>query len=308
MARLEYLSLSQASDTAKGGVVDLKERIERAKNLTPTEAQLASAVLALDERIQGLTVKEFARATSTSIASVQRFCKKLELSGYRELKVELARAFAAQPEPIAPVDVNFPFAPGDNVRTIVANMSSLYAITITDTARQLDPAHLERAARLISRAEEVEIYSSSHNLYPAQMFEERLLSAGKRAVCPLSGERQTRLVLASDETHAAIIITYSGISPVYKRYINLLHERRTPVVLVGSERARRLNPGLDAYLMVSDHENLQNRITQFASHIAVQFVLDSLFCRVFARDYACSMAFLQQSLPYTTLLRRGSGQ
>ena len=204
------------------------------------------------------------------------------------------------------MDVNFPFGPGDGARTIVSSMSSLYATTITDTAKRLDPTHLERAARFITQAAEIEIYTSSHNLYPAQMFEERLLSAGKRAVCPVSPERQARLALASDATHAAIIITYAGLSPAYKRYIALLRERKTPIVLVGSERARRMHPGLDAYLMVSDRESLQNRITQFASHIAVQFVLDSLYCRVFARDYARSMAFLQQSIPYTAIQRHPS--
>lgn len=282
----------------------IEDRIKLAPDLTPTEAQLAQALLDLGDRVPGFTARELAHATSTSIASIQRLCKKLGLSGFRELKVELARTPASRPEAIAPVDVNFPFGPGDGARAIVGSMSSLYATTITDTAKRLDPAHLERAARFVDQAAGIEIYTSSHNLYPAQMFEERLLSAGKRAVCPVSPERQTRLVLASDAAHAAIIITYAGLSPAYKRYIALLRERKTPIVLVGSERARRMHPGLDAYLMVSDRESLQNRITQFASHIAVQFVLDSLFCRVFARDYARSMAFLQQSIPYTAIQRR----
>ena len=162
-------------------------------------------------------------------------------------------------------------------------------------------SELERAARLVSQAKSVEIYTGSHNVYPAQMFEERLLSAGKRAVCPLSGERMSRLALASDKTHAAIIISYSGLQATYRRIISVLREQGTPIILVGSQRARRALPSLDAYLMVSDRESLQHRITQFASHIAVQFVLDSLFCCVFARDYRKNMAFLQRSLPYTAL-------
>lgn len=55
------------------------------------------------------------------------------------------------------------------------------------------------------------------------------------------------------------------------------------------------------YLTVSDREHLQDRITQFASHIAVQYALDALYGCLFARDYEHSIAFLERSLPYTRL-------
>lgn len=282
----------------------LEERIARARDLTPTELQLAQAVLDMGERLGGYTIRELARTTATSVASIQRLCKKLGLRGYKELKTEMVRTHTAHPEPIAAVDVNFPFAPGDSQRTIVGNMASLYETTVRDTVRLLETTQLERAARFVARAETVEIYTGSHNVYPAQMFEERLLSAGKRAICPLSGERMSRLALASDRTHAAIIISYSGLQAAYRRIIPVLRERKTPIILVGSQRARRALPCLDAYLMVSDRESLQHRITQFASHIAVQFVLDSLFCCVFTQDYGRNMEFLQRSIPYTALRAR----
>lgn len=51
--------------------------------------------------------------------------------------------------------------------------------------------------------------------------------------------------------------------------------------------------------MVSDHESMTHRITQFASHIAVQYVLDSLYSSYFAKDYARCSEFLERSFPYT---------
>ena len=279
----------------------IEERVAQATDLTPTEQQLAQAVLGLGDQLQSYSIKELAHATATSPASVQRLCKKLGLSGYKELKVTMARSQGRRSEAVGTVDVNFPFAPGDSQQTIVSNMSTLYATTIADTAKLLEPAQLERAAKIISKAEHVVIYAASHNVYPAQMFEDRLLSAGKRATCPLSGERQTRLALRSGPNDAAIFITYSGLQPVYRRLADHLQARGASIILVGSRRARQRLQGFDAYLLVSERESLQNRITQFASHIAVQFVLDSLFCCVFARDYQRNMDFLQLSLPYTAL-------
>lgn len=48
---------------------------------------------------------------------------------------------------------------------------------------------------------------------------------------------------------------------------------------------------------MSDHESMTHRITQFASHIAVQYALDSLCSSYFAKDYARCAEFLGRSSP-----------
>ena len=53
--------------------------------------------------------------------------------------------------------------------------------------------------------------------------------------------------------------------------------------------------------LATEMGDLQERITQFASHISVQFVLDILFSCVFAADYDRSATFLKGALPYTHL-------
>lgn len=286
--------------------MDIKRRIEDCAGLTPAEQQLASTVLALGDRLRGFTIKELARAAHVSIPSVHRFCKKLGLEGFKELKVEVARAEARRVDQKGEVDINFPFAANDTADTVLAQMASVYQTTLADTRDLLDPAALERAAELLDRARGIDIYTQSHNLYPAQMFCDRLLSIGRSASCFESGERQTRIALASDCHHVAIAISYSGLGPNLATILPILHERNVPTIFVGTPNGCRLNPGLDVYLHVSDRESLQNRITQFASHIAVQYVLDSLYGCLFARDYANSRAFLERSLPATSLpaLRR----
>lgn len=286
--------------------MDIKRRMELAEGFTPTEQQLAGTVLALGGRLHGLTIKELARAAHVSIPSVHRFCKKLGLEGFKELKVEVARAEARRVDQKGEVDINFPFAANDTADAVLAQMASVYQTTLADTRDLLDPAALERAAELLDRARGIDIYTQSHNLYPAQMFCDRLLSIGRSASCFESGERQARIALASDCHHVAIAISYSGLGPNLATILPILHERNVPTIFVGTPNGCRLNPGLDVYLHVSDRESLQNRITQFASHIAVQYVLDSLYGCLFARDYANSRAFLERSLPATSLpaLRR----
>lgn len=154
---------------------------------------------------------------------------------------------------------------------------------------------------MLDNAACIDIYTQSHNLYPAQMFCDRLLSAGRNATCHESPERLVRTALATGANHAAVAISYSGLNQQLAALLPILAERGYPVVFIGTAATQRLHPGLTAYLTVSDREHLQDRITQFASHIAVRYALDALYGCLFARDYEHSIAFLERSLPYTRL-------
>ena len=104
------------------------------------------------------------------------------------------------------------------------------------------------------------------------MFRGRLLSAGKSATCHDGGEAQVRTALASGPDHAAIVISYGGLAPNLKDILPILSSRHVPVIVIGTPYCARIHPGFAAYLTVSDHESMTHRITQFASHIAVQYV------------------------------------
>ena len=282
--------------------MDIRRRIDEAHDLTPTERQLGQTALTMGERMQGTSIKEFAQAANVSVASIHRFCKKLGLEGFKELKIELARAAERRDRTASSdVDINFPFEPNSSPTEIMGRMERLYETTLSETRDLLDAAQVDHAAKLVTAARQVDLYTCSHNLHPAHMFRDRLLSAGKPATCYDDIESQIRTILASDETHVAIVISYSGLAPNLKTLLPLLADRHVPVVIIGTPRCARLHPGFAAYLTVSDIESISHRITQFASHIAVQYVLDTLYSCFFARDYARSMAFLESTFPYTRL-------
>lgn len=280
--------------------MDIKRKITQGKGLTPTEQQLGQTALAMGENVRGLSIKEFARQANVSVASIHRFCKKLGLEGFKELKVELVRA-ALRADSAAEVDINFPLDATSSPAQVMERMEGLYQTTLAETQELLDSAQLDHAAKLVMRAGTVDIYTGSHNLYPAGMFRDRLLSAGKSATCHDSIEAQVRTALASGTDHVAIVISYSGLAPNLREILPILSSRHVPVIVIGTPYCARIHPGFAAYLTVSDHESMTHRITQFASHIAVQYVLDSLYSSYFAKDYARCAEFLERSFPYTRL-------
>lgn len=281
--------------------MDIKRKISEAQGLTPTGQQLGIAALAMGEDIRGLSIKEFAARTNVSVASVHRFCKKLGLEGFKDLKVELIR-LTTEAGNRRDVDINFPFDATSTPAQVMERMEGLYQTTLAETQELLDPAQLDYAATLIANARQVDIFTGSHNLYPAGMFRDRLLSAGKSTTCYGGVEAQVRTaLLASGPDHVAIVISHSGLAPNLREILPILSSRHVSVIVIGTPYCARIHPGFAAYLMVSDHESMTHRITQFASHIAVQYVLDSLYSSYFAKDYARCSEFLERSFPYTRL-------
>lgn len=280
--------------------MDIQRKIRNTRNLTPTEQQLGRSILAMGEDVQGLSIKELSAKTNTSVASIHRFCKKVGLEGFKELKVELARSHERSAG-ASDIDINFPFEPNTPASEILPRISTLYKTTLDETRKLLDINEVNRAAELIAKADVVDLYTCSHNLYPAKMFRDRLLSAGKLATCHEGSEQKVRSALASGPTHVAIAISYSGLSMDFRSVLPLISSTKTPVIMVGTPYCAQLHPGFAAYLLVSDQESFTHRIAQFASHIAVQYVLDALFSCYFARDYDNCAAMLEASLPYTRL-------
>lgn len=280
--------------------MDIEQRIRRAQNLTPTEEDLARTILVLGEQLNDFTIKEFARWANVSVASIHRFCKKLDIEGFKELKIELTRSIERR-RGTSEVDINFPFDASTPTSDIASRISGLYRSTIEETHALLTDESLERAADLLANAEVVQIYTQSHNLAPATTFSDRLLSIGIPSTCYPDYEAQVRCAAASNERYAAIVISYSGLQDNVIPVLTLLRRNHTPVIYIGSLKGTQRHPGLDIYLPVSDQESFVRRLSQFSSHVAVQYVLDTLFSCVFARSYDQGVKFLQLTFPFTVL-------
>src|SRR5690349_408667 len=71
-------------------------RIESAlshNNLFPAEQKIAEYILANPNRAVGFSVQELAEGAQTSRATIVRFCRTLDYSGYKEFKLALAAEF-----------------------------------------------------------------------------------------------------------------------------------------------------------------------------------------------------------------------
>ena len=124
-------------------------------SLTPAEERVASKVLADARGASDLTITELAQAASTSETTVLRFCKRLGLKGYPQLRLSLAAESAMPREQrMAGSDISA----GDSIDDIIAKVAAVDSSAVEETAQQLDRVALKSAADAVARSTRVDIY------------------------------------------------------------------------------------------------------------------------------------------------------
>lgn len=276
--------------------MDLKKRIENCKDLTPGEKKFALYLETHLSQLDSKTIRQLSLESCFSVSGIHRFCRKIGLKGFKELKKEgILEQFRSASEPI---DINFPFDARDTASVIEENLYRLYKTTLRDTLENIHLRQLSLITGLLASAHHIDIYTHAHNSYPAGVFADRLTSIGKQVRLPQGSYNQRAAALSADSTHAALVISYSGKASFLPSVMEILKKKKCRIIFLGKPGAEKNWAGIKYHLSISDQENLQNRISQFSSHISLQYLLDLIFCCVFQADYNKNMDLLKANLTY----------
>lgn len=270
----------------------IENMIKCCTNLTPIENKLAQYILENKEEIQTLTIENISNKLFISKAAVYRFCKKIGLNGFNELKVSLAKDIMKECK--SDIDVNFPFEENDTQGVIAKKLLELYETSITDTYNSIDIEVLNKVVILLNNAEVIDIYTHAHNLNVAENFQDKMIGIGRLVNCPNSFYEQRCIALASNKKHVAIILSYSGKASYLPSIIKILNNRKVDIIYIGRVGNKFYTQYIKYNLYISDKENLKNRISQFSSHIAMQYILDVVFSCIFKKNYQKNLEYIRE--------------
>lgn len=122
--------------------------------LSPAEDRVAHVVLTDPRESARLTISELARAAETSETTVLRFCRRLGLRGYPQLRLGLAEAGVRS----RTVGEDTDFREGDTTDDVVLKVAAANASAVEETAEILDRRALEAASAAIAGASRVDVY------------------------------------------------------------------------------------------------------------------------------------------------------
>lgn len=281
----------------------LEKRIELCDSMTPLESEIASYILNNKDAVTKLKIQELADILFISKSAIHRFVKKIGFNGFNDLKVSIAKENADLLENNSYINVNYPFQAKDNPRQIAFKLLELYEKAIKDTFEYVDLDQIKAVSQLIDSADVIDVYTHAHNSNIAENFQDKMLTIGRSVNCPSSFYNQRLTVLASDQKHVAIILSYSGkatfILPIVKLpIVKKLYEKGVKVIQIGKAGSNYYSQYVTYHLSISDSENNRDRMSQFSSHIAMQYIMDVLYGCIYNEKRKKNTKYIYDSIDY----------
>lgn len=276
----------------------LEKRIELCDSMTPLESEIASYILNNKDAITKLKIQELADILFISKSAIHRFVKKIGFNGFNDLKVSIAKENADLLENNSYINVNYPFQAKDNPRQIAFKLLELYEKAIKDTFEYVDLDQIKAVSKLIDSADVIDVYTHAHNSNIAENFQDKMLTIGRSVNCPSSFYNQRLTVLASDQKHVAIILSYSGKATFILPIVKKLYEKGVKVIQIGKAGSNYYSQYVTYHLSISDSENNRDRMSQFSSHIAMQYIMDVLYDCIYNEKRKKNTKYIYDSIDY----------
>lgn len=276
----------------------LEKRIELCDSMTLLESEIASYILNNKDAVTKLKIQELADILFISKSAIHRFVKKIGFNGFNDLKVSIAKENADLLENNSYINVNYPFQAKDNPRQIAFKLLELYEKAIKDTFEYVDLDQIKAVSQLIDSADVIDVYTHAHNSNIAENFQDKMLTIGKSVNCPSSFYNQRLTVLASDQKHVAIILSYSGKATFILPIVKKLYEKGAKVIQIGKAGSNYYSQYVTYHLSISDSENNRDRMSQFSSHIAMQYIMDVLYGCIYNEKRKQNTKYIYDSIDY----------
>lgn len=263
----------------------ITHKLEYLQNLSGSEKVLADYILTNGEDILLMSSQELAAATFTSPATIIRFCKKLGLKGYNDFKFKYSAELQTISTNKDKVDFNFPFIKNDSAKDISIKMNMLYKDSVDDTLKLFNFHILEEVAELLCKSKTIKIFGMGSNSPYTVDFQYKMMRIGYSVQMAPMPTEQHIFALNTDSNTCAILISYSGETQGIIDIAEILSKNSTPIISITSYSNNSVSKYAKYSLHTSSRENIISKISTFSSGISIQFILDTLFCCVFEKNY-----------------------
>ena len=183
------------------------------------------------------------------------------------------------------VDASIPFLLSDDLMTITKNLALLEKETIQDTQQLNHHDDLQEAVRLLQKAQVIDVYGVLDHVLLAKHFKTLMMYIGKdvQVIDQVTGQKRSACL--ADESHCAIIISYSGQTREMVEVAEIYHKRNIPFLSITCMAQNSISRLADVHLYLSSREMLHIKIGDFASTTSLKYLFDILYAGVFSYDY-----------------------
>lgn len=252
------------------------EQILRQKNgMSPSDQKVAQIVLNKPEEVVNYTISQLAQAAGVSGASVTRFCHNLNLSGFHQLKVSLARVKS----PVSSLaSLN-----QDDVSQALEQIAASKEDEIDRTIRRLPADTLKEVLDLWEKSRLIQVAAEGDTYPVAEDAVYKLNQLGLLAVSSPTMETVIGQTMNMSNSDCLWLISNSGESSGLLKLADLAKEKGIKVVAMTNRPDSPLAAKSDYHLTTAIGQTVLQEEYLF-SRLASSSLVEAIFLLLLNRD------------------------
>ncbi|MDF2986422.1 MAG: RpiR4 [Eubacterium sp.] len=169
------------------------------------EKKIADYIFLHEIEIIYMSITEFSENCEVSETSIVRFCRKINLKGYQEFKLVLARECVNPQE-----NLHEKIHGDDNIEEIINKITVANIEAIKNTSKILSTAAMEKAINAILAADRIDIYGVGASAFTAGDAKYKFMRIGIKCESFSDPHLQNMSAVNLDAKSVAIGISFSG--------------------------------------------------------------------------------------------------
>lgn len=249
----------------------------RSAGLSPAEQRVARSVLGEPLHVFEMSVTELAAFSETSVGTVVRFCQRLGLRGFQDLKMKLAReAIPAEEQLLHEVVAS------DGVGEVLTKVLAGTARALDEARAAVDPAALERIAERLMAARRIVFAAVGTSAPLAADISYRLTTIGLPATFPADVHVQHVTARMLGSADVLFAISHTGSTTETLAVTRAARDAGATTVALTSFLESPLT-GMVEHLLVAGSRETAYRIEAMTSRLVHLAVLDALYVSIALR-------------------------
>ena len=196
-----------------------------AKKMSATDKKIATVILDNPNKAINFTISELSQKASVSEASISRFCKNLDLSGFHQLKILLAKVAGDESNYYKSVHV-------DNIQRSLSNIADNKTAEIVNTLTVLSKNTIQNVLSIIEQAKVVQVIAEGDTLPVADDATYKFNQLGIFTITSAVWETSIAQTLNLDSDAVLIVISNSGESRSLLKQIEIAKKKDIKIISI----------------------------------------------------------------------------
>lgn len=237
------------------------------------EKRIADYILEDPKRVVDMTSAELAHASSTSEATVTRFCKKLGFENYRMFQLTLARDIVGERQT---AEISYEVRL-DNIEQSLQNILANKIGELQATIGAIEPENLKKVLAVLQNAQIIQIAAVGNTIPVALDAAFKLNQLGLRCVTGEISEKNAAFALTLTRQDALLLISNSGKSRRLYQIAQAVRKNCVPIILITCDRRSPLAELADYLLISSNREQLLTTADFAFSRISAIAIVEVIY-------------------------------